>query len=68
MLFLSFHSFENVSTDEKLNNGVHGRLIIARDKGEVTHWKSVVAFHLQMSSTKKHWRLIMTVYSFVFSH
>ena len=52
MLLLSFHSLENVSTDKKLKDEIHGRLIVARDKGEVTHWKSVVAFHLRVSATK----------------
>lgn len=52
MLFLSFHSFENVSTDKKLRDAIHERLIVARDKGEVTHWKSAVALHLQISATK----------------
>lgn len=52
MLFLSFHSFENVSTDTKLMDGMHGRLIVASDKGEVTYWKSAEAFHLQISERK----------------
>lgn len=52
MLFLSFHSFENVSTDKKLKDEIHGRPVVAKDKGAVTHWKSAVAFHLQISPTK----------------
>jgi len=52
MLLLSFHSFENVSTDIKLKDEIHGRLIIVKDNGEVIHWKSAVAFNFQISATK----------------
>lgn len=46
MPFLSLHSFENISTDKKLKDEIHERLIVARDKSEVAYWKFAVAFHL----------------------